>query len=211
MEKGRPRPGRQLRKQRHALRGRLVTQEHERGVLLQARGWDTSVDACFDLYGVHDFSDTEGHFRAREDSAESRHGGSSGMRLYLEHLVLQRRASTVGGGLAFADASPLEQLRRRAHGAAPPLDPLPPIVGIHPQLDTLVPIEDARCFYRELERYRQSTPPASTPRPPDMLIEAPGAHHAFTYLSSVRSFCAVDIIINFMDRVRSLREGKPRL
>jgi acetyl esterase/lipase len=60
---------------------------------------------------------------------------------------------------------------------------------IHGELDTLVPVEDARRFVGELKR---------TSRAPVVYAEIPGAQHAFEIFPSLRALSVVHGIERFL-------------
>lgn len=163
---------------------------------------DTRVDAVIDIYGAHDMVDSEGRWRAL----------GSELHLFLQAGLMQTKMRKHPA--AWRDLSPMAHLRRhlearqrsRANStvAPQPSRGLPPFLGVHGDLDTLVPIEDSRAFYRDLKKYRQA---GNQPETTDLLVEVPGAHHAFTYLPSPRTFTSNDVMFAFMERVRHTVEA----
>jgi hypothetical protein len=65
------------------------------------------------------------------------------------------------------------------------------------QLDTLIPINDARHFVRELGKLRAAKPCSH----PDVYVELPGCHHAFNYLVSPRTLALGDAVVDFCNSV----------
>ncbi len=126
---------------------------------------DTSVQGCVAFYGVYDFTD-----RHRLQPHE-------GMAKLLERRVM--KASLDEAPEAYAKASPLS----RVHAAAPPF------FVIHGDLDTLVPVGQARHFSEALR---------TTSHSPVCYAEIPGAQHAFELFPSLRSAFAIHGVERFL-------------
>jgi acetyl esterase/lipase len=126
---------------------------------------DTAVRACVSFYGVYDFANRFGH---------QLHDGMTG---FLERLVMKKRISEHPE--AFERASPMH----RIHAAAPPF------FVIHGTHDSLVPVEEARCFVARL-RERSNAPVA--------YAELPGAQHAFEVFHSLRTRHVVQGVDRFL-------------
>jgi acetyl esterase/lipase len=114
---------------------------------------DTSVRACMSFYGVYDFLDSFGYWKNTELTG------------ILERMIM--KASPAEDRQAYEKASPL----RRIHPGAPPF------CIVHGDFDTLVPVEEARHFARDLR---------SQSRAPVVYAEIPGAQHAFDIFPSLR-------------------------
>ena len=71
---------------------------------------------------------------------------------------------------------------------------------MHGDRDTLVPVEDARRFVRELRASSDN---------PVLYAELDGAEHAFDILPSVRTARVVETIERFLGAVRA--RGRPSL
>ncbi len=114
---------------------------------------DTSVRGCLSFYGVYDFLDCFGYWR-NADLAD-----------VLERLVM--KASVAEDREAYEKASPI----KRIHPGAPPF------CVIHGNLDTLVPVAEARQFAADLRKES---------RAPVVYAEIPSAQHAFDIFPSLR-------------------------
>jgi acetyl esterase/lipase len=126
---------------------------------------DTSVQGCVDFYGVYDFTDRHRlwHHEALRD--------------LLERQVM--KASVQEAPDAYHKASPMS----RVHAAAPPF------FVIHGDLDTLVPVEEARRFCAALRAAAQS---------PVAYAEIPGAQHAFEIFPSLRTTFVIHGVERFL-------------
>lgn len=124
---------------------------------------DTSLSGCVGLYGVYDFVDKDGVHH------------NNGMKNLLERYVMKAKRATSAD--AFTRASPIH----RVHEAAPPF------LLIHGELDTLVPVDEARRFASKL---REAGVPV-------VYAEIPGAQHAFELFPSLRSMRVVQGISRF--------------
>jgi len=115
---------------------------------------DTRVQACVPFYGAYDFTDRKGHW------------SHSLLVPMLERLVFKKRLSEAYA--EFDAASPMSRVRADA----------PPFFVIHGEMDSLVPVEDARLFVEMLRA--KSTAPV-------LYAELPGAQHAFEVFPSERT------------------------
>jgi acetyl esterase/lipase len=164
---------------------------------------DCSVDACIDLYGVHDFTDVTGVF-ARKSNGQ--------FHKFISKTVMRKRIAQHPD--AFYRASPVhrvgvrgvEKQQHKALLSAAALHSVqtrwvPPHMTAHGDLDTLVPIEDARLFHACLKRRRlaEKQPPCVA----DVFVELPGAHHAFNYVISPRSLALGDAATDFCRHVNA--------
>lgn len=132
---------------------------------------DTAVAGCVSFYGVYDFLDRERAFahKAFRD-------------LVLGRLVMKRAA----GPEAYAQASPVEHLARTGPAT-------PPLLVIHGDRDSLVPVAMARSFVAAARRSRA----------PVAYVELPGAHHAFELFPSLRSVVVVHGVHRFCQAIYS--------
>lgn len=115
---------------------------------------DTSVSACVPFYGVYDFTDRHGVYR------------NPGLMRLLESRVMKATRSEAPE--AYSKASPFSRVRADA----------PPFFIIHGDLDTLVPVEEARRFARALQQLSTN---------PVVYAEIKGAQHAFEIFPSLRT------------------------
>jgi acetyl esterase/lipase len=131
---------------------------------------DTSVRAAVPFYGVYDL-------RVLLDNA-SRHFAS-----FLErHVMGTARADDPE---AYDRASPVHWIREDA----------PPFLVVHGDLDTLVPVTQARSF---TERLRQ------TSAAPALYAEMKGAQHAFDLFPSYRAARVIEGTERFLTSVRRI-------
>jgi len=147
---------------------------------------DTSVAACVDLYGVHDFLDQGMHWYVRD-------GG--GFRTWISKVIMQRRLTAESRPL-FEAASPLSLLSPQT------IHQVPPIFACHGTHDTLVPVDEARTFYGVLAELRRTSSKGSSNAVGDVFVEIPGAVHAFNMMMSPRTFALGDSVLQFITRVR---------
>ena len=115
---------------------------------------DTSVQGAVPFYGVYDFTDSES-FQPNDS-----------LKTLLEDSVMKlTRSDNID---AFEQVSP----RFRIHKDAPPF------LIIHGDKDSLVPVKEARSFFRSLKEVSKQ---------PVAYAEIKGAQHAFDMFPSVRS------------------------
>lgn len=126
---------------------------------------DTSISACVPFYGVYDFTDRHGVYR------------NPGLERLLESRVM--KASRAEAPQAYEKASPLS----RVHVDAPPF------FIIHGDLDTLVPVEEARHFAAALRRLSLN---------PVVYAEIRGAQHAFEIFPSLRTTFVIHGVERFL-------------
>ncbi len=85
-----------------------------------------------------------------------------------------------------------------------PLSPFPPdappLFVLHGDLDTVVPVEDARAFVAKAQRESKN---------PVLYAELPGAHHNFDLFHSIRSEAVIDGVKAFTTWVLANRERIP--
>lgn len=133
-------------------------------------GVDTTVAACVAFYGVYDFTDRHGYWH------------HDGLHRMLERQIM--KAARDEAPDAYTRASPMS----RVHADAPPF------FVIHGDLDTLVPVEEARHFVGLLR---------SATRNPVVYAEIPGAQHAFEMFPSPRTQLVVQGVERFLAYVYS--------
>ena len=131
---------------------------------------ETSVTAAVPFYGVYDLTDRAGvQYPELREWVFERHVLKVP---YEEHPE------------RFEAASPLHQVRADA----------PPFLVIHGDSDTLVPVQEAREFVRELRAVSTS---------PVLYAELAGAEHAFDIGPSVRTARVVETIERFLATVHA--------
>lgn len=128
-------------------------------------GADTSVRAAVPFYGVYDFTDRQG---LQEPEFFS---------WFLEPLVM--KAFIAEEPEKFAAASPIDQVHADA----------PPMLIIHGDRDTLVPVEDARLFVTHLDEASEA---------PVLYAELHGSQHAFDVFASIRTSAAIEGVERFL-------------
>ncbi|MBI4516483.1 MAG: alpha/beta hydrolase [Deltaproteobacteria bacterium] len=126
---------------------------------------DTAVQACVPFYGVYDFTDRGGFWRHHAIAR------------LLERQVM--KAARHEAPEAYEKASPMSLVHPGA----------PPFFVIHGDLDTLVPVEEARHFCELLRQTSQA---------PVIYAEIPGAQHAFEIFPSLRTTFVVHGVERFL-------------
>jgi acetyl esterase/lipase len=155
---------------------------------------DTSVEAVVDLFGVHDVLDESSHHYSV---------GGKGFRLYMRDVVVQR--SFAHERHVFESLSPL-CLVKSVFAAddgikgtqPPPPPPPPPFFGIHGTHDTLVPVEEAATFYRELKKVRTKLNKQHGLDTADALVQVPFAPHAFNLTLNPWCYACNDAVVAFL-------------
>jgi len=125
----------------------------------------TAVQGCVSFYGVYDFADRHRVMR------------NNGLRQLLERRVMKKRLDDAPQD--YEKASPISRITRDA----------PPFLVIHGNLDTLVPVDQARRFVEELHRRAAA---------PTVYAEIPAAQHAFEIFPSLRAALAIDGVERFL-------------
>jgi len=131
---------------------------------------DTAVQGCVAFYGVYDFTD---RYRLHPHQ---------GLAQLLERQVM--KAARHEAPEAYEQASPMSRVHAQA----------PPCFIIHGDLDTLVPVGEARHFV-ELLRQTSSNPV--------VYAEIPGAQHAFEIFPSLRTTFVIHGVERFLAYVYS--------
>ncbi len=134
---------------------------------------DTSVMAAVPFYAPFDLTDSAGHH------------GPEFVR-YLERYVLG--AAFDSDPERFSAYSPLDRIHADA----------PPFFVLHGDLDTLIPVADARRFVARLREVSNA---------PVAYAEVPGAQHAFEVVHSPRTNQAIESVRVFLHHVASGRIG----
>lgn len=135
---------------------------------------DTTVQAAVPFYGVYDFVDEE------RTSLPLLHPW------VLEPLVLKKRLSR--DPEAFRAASPRHRMTPDA----------PPMLVVHGDADSLIPVVQARTFVKELR---------ATSRQPVAYLELQGGEHAFDVIPSWRTAPVVETIERFLRTVHARRHA----
>jgi len=126
---------------------------------------DTSVDACVPIYGVYDFTDRHGLHHHK------------GFAEILEERIMKGSMEEIPE--AYSRASPMDRIGADA----------PPFFVVHGELDSLVPVEEARQFVAGLRETTDS---------PIVYAEIPGAQHAFELFPSLRTQFVIDGVERFV-------------
>ena len=126
---------------------------------------DTSVMAAVPFYGIYDLLDAARLYPHLHD-------------WLFEKVVLKA-----------ADRRRARALPRACRPAHRVTEDAPPFLIFHGDQDTLVPVEDARAFTKQLEQISRN----------DVLyVEMPGAEHAFDIFPSLRTARVVECIERFL-------------
>ncbi len=126
---------------------------------------DTAVQGCVAFYGVYDFTDR--HRLWHHDALHE----------LLERQVM--KAAVHEAPQSYERASPMSCVSAAA----------PPCFVIHGELDTLVPVQEARRFCEALRGASQR---------PVVYAELPGAQHAFELFPSLRTLFVVHGVERFL-------------
>jgi acetyl esterase/lipase len=128
---------------------------------------DTSVVAAVPLYGRYDWYTAEGEGRPEFIA-------------FLQKFIVKRRFAT--HRQVYLDASPIT----RVHPDAPPF------FVLHGEYDSLIPVQEARAFARELGEVSKSPVPYA---------ELSGAQHAFDMFGSPRAHKTAEAVAQFLSWV----------
>ena len=143
---------------------------------------DTSVAASVPIYGAYDLEELFTHA-----------GSRLGRRIssFMGHMVVGAHTRTPEERAAYRDASPL-------HNVTPDA---PPFLLIHGTIDNLVPLEQARRLATLLQDAGVEA----------VLVELPGAPHAFDVFHSTWADTAVDGVVRYLGRLPEIVDGVPRV
>lgn len=133
---------------------------------------DTRVQGCVSYYGIYDFADRDRHF-----------GHRAFRELLLARIVMKHHH---GDHAAYDRASPIHHVGARGLDA-------PPLLIIHGDRDSLVPVASARAFVRVARDAGCRV----------AYLELPGAHHAFELFPSMRSVVVVHGVHRFCQAIYS--------
>jgi acetyl esterase/lipase len=83
--------------------------------------------------------------------------------------------------------------------------PIPPVLVIHGANDTLVPQADSVRFFNVLQQRRQADLRLNKPSPliSDVIVDLPGAHHAYNFVISPRTFATGDAVCDWLNALHS--------
>jgi acetyl esterase/lipase len=130
---------------------------------------DTTVQAAVPLYGPYDIADVRGT-------------GDNSFVPFWEQRIMKRAISD--DDPAWYAASPIARVNQQ----------VPPFFVIHGANDTLVPVDQARSFVKELRAVSDN---------PVAYAELPGAQHAFDLLRSPRTTDMVHAVHRFLTVIHS--------
>lgn len=134
---------------------------------------DTSVVAAVPVYGRYDWFSTNS--RTRRDFV-----------MFLERFVVKKNFEQ--NRQVYLDASSIT----RVHSDAPPF------FVLHGENDTLIPVEEAREFVRELRRVAKE---------PVLYAELPHAQHAFEMYGSPRAHQTAEAVAQFLSWVYAKKDA----
>jgi acetyl esterase/lipase len=134
---------------------------------------DTSVAAAVPVYGRYDWYSTDGNGRAE-------------FVLFLEKFIVKKSFQQYRQ--VFVDASSIA----RVHADAPPF------FVLHGENDTVIPVEEARNFVRELR---------DVAKRPVLYAELPHAQHAFEMYGSPRGYQTAEAVAQFLSWVYAKSRG----
>lgn len=93
--------------------------------------------------------------------------------------------------------------------------PIPPILVVHGDNDTVVPFQESQIFWQQLQERRQRDKEKSqgsssnkTLPLPDCFLTVPGGHHAFNFLLSPRTFAVGDAVTQWMVALHAAAKGQ---
>jgi len=136
---------------------------------------DTSLSACVPFYGVYDFTDRKGIWK------------NTLLLPLLQRRVMKKKLRDARED--FERASPVFRVRSDA----------PPFFVIHGDKDSLVPVEEARLFVKDLRTISKA---------PVLYAELPGAQHAFEVFPSERTAHVLAGVERFLTFVLSKTPSK---
>lgn len=150
---------------------------------------DTSVAGTLPLYGVHDWTNSNGH--------------SFEMPIFTSQLVIQKPISSKTW-TDFEKASPIWHVQEKLKsGADPKLSPFFIPHGTH---DVLAPYKDAKEMFLALRELRLKFPLPNGQK--DVFVTLSHGHHAFGYFPSLRSNALGDAMADFIFHHSSLLSGR---
>ena len=142
---------------------------------------DTSVVASIPIYGAYDLEELFTRTRSRLGRRVSSHMG---------HLVVGAHARIPEERATYRDASPVSHVTPDA----------PPFLLVHGTIDNLVPVSQARRLAALLHDAGVEA----------VLVELPGAPHAFDVFHSMWADTAVDGVVRYLSRLPEIVDaGSP--
>ena len=141
---------------------------------------DTSVAACVPIYGAYDLEELFTRFGSRVGRRVSS---------FMGQMVVGTSALDPQGRTAYRDASPMHHVKPGA----------PPFLVLHGTIDNLVPIAQARRLASLLQEAGVET----------VLVELPGAPHAFDVFHSTWGDTAVDGVVRYLSRLPEIVDAAP--
>ena len=126
---------------------------------------------------------------------------------FMEKLVMQRKFNENED--LYKKASPFWRVDL--------VDQLPRIMVVHGTIDTLVPYEDGREFFRQLTKRREKEAQGlelahvshtvhskdQFHNPIDVFVKLPETHHAFNFVVSPRTLALSDAVVAFLTDIYS--------
>merc|ERR1712137_899741 len=101
---------------------------------------------------------------------------------------------------------------------------IPPMMVVHGTIDTLVPYDDGREFFRELTKRREQefksksligvedvttiSTTSDFKNPVDIFVKLPHTHHAFNFIISPRTLALGDAVVDFLNNIYTSEKGK---
>ena len=151
-----------------------------------------------------DFTDTHGIYKKKAEFS-----GKLNITKLLQKFVMKQSMDT--NLEEFKKASPFWRIQ---HNNA-----IPRIMVVHGTIDTLVPYEDGRLFYKEITKKRfedfrnnlkeESDITIETFRnPSDIFVKLPEAHHAFNFIVSPRTLALSDAVVDFISHIYKETQGQ---
>ena len=163
----------------------------------EAQAADTSVRGCVDIYGVHDWTDSDGHLEKLHPPIIEGMGLDGGMRSFIERFIMQKPYRK--NVSEFEDASPVHHVRRMIAATERPEHVPPPIMVVHGTKDALAAYNDSREFFAALSQLRAKWgAPGAEARENDIWVSLDGGHHAFGYLTAPRAIALGDAMAEFI-------------
>lgn len=153
-----------------------------------AHGAESQVAGAIPLYGVFDWTDTDGHLAALHPPLIE--GTTGTMRQFIERVVMQKPFRE--NRFEYELASPIFYVREALKQYQDPK--FCPFMVVHGTHDALAAYNDSLTFFNELQKVRQKFHNQTM----DVFISVTGGHHAFGYIVSPRAMALADGIVDFI-------------